>query len=57
MILQTEQIAATSSVPTLPSDQTPTMLDKPAFLLNFPFSFSAACANNAWMKELSPDER
>ena len=35
----------------------PTRLEVPAFLLNFPFSFTAEDANNAWMTELKDDER
>jgi N-dimethylarginine dimethylaminohydrolase len=35
----------------------PTTLDKPAFLMSFPFSLSAAQANNVWMQELDPEAR
>ena len=35
----------------------PTTLDKPAFLMNLPFSYETEVANNAWMQELEPDER
>lgn len=35
----------------------PTRLEKPAFLLAVPFSFSTEVANNAWMEELSPQDR
>jgi N-dimethylarginine dimethylaminohydrolase len=35
----------------------PGMLDGPAFLLNFPFSYSAKIANNVYMEELTPEER
>src|SRR5687768_11956634 len=35
----------------------PTELEYPAFLLNPPFSFSTAVPNNAWMDELSAQER
>ncbi|WP_455209086.1 dimethylarginine dimethylaminohydrolase family protein [Kaarinaea lacus] len=35
----------------------PTALDKPAYLLNVPFSLSADVANNAWMTELKTDQR
>jgi len=39
------------------SELNPTRLDKPAFLLNFPFSLSAGEANNIWMEELSAEKR
>jgi N-dimethylarginine dimethylaminohydrolase len=32
-------------------------LARPAFLLNFPFSFSTEVANNVWMVELDPADR
>jgi N-dimethylarginine dimethylaminohydrolase len=35
----------------------PTSLDKPAFLLNVPFSYSTETPNNAWMEELDEKER
>ena len=35
----------------------PTALDKPAYLLNVPFSLSADITNNAWMAEMKEDER
>jgi N-dimethylarginine dimethylaminohydrolase len=35
----------------------PTTLDKPAFLMNLPFSYETEVANNAWMQELEPEER
>ena len=35
----------------------PTALDKPAYLLNVPFSLSADISNNAWMAEMKEDER
>ena len=35
----------------------PTQLRRPAYLLNFPFSFSTEVANNAWMEELSDEDR
>ncbi len=34
----------------------PTQIERPAFLMNFPFSYSTGFANNPWMKEL-PDEK
>jgi N-dimethylarginine dimethylaminohydrolase len=35
----------------------PTQLGRPAFLMNFPFSYATDCANNPWMKELKGDKR
>ena len=35
----------------------PTQLQRPAFLLNFPFSYSTRVANNAWMKDLDDEQR
>jgi len=35
----------------------PTQLARPAFLLNFPFSYATRVANNPWMEDLSPDRR
>lgn len=35
----------------------PTQLERPSFLLNFPFSFSTRFANNAWMDDLPPEQR
>jgi N-dimethylarginine dimethylaminohydrolase len=35
----------------------PTWLDKPAYLLNVPFSLAADVANNAWMAEIKDDDR
>ena len=35
----------------------PGTLDKPAFLMNCPFSYSTQCPNNAWMYELGDEER
>ncbi|QOY54694.1 amidinotransferase [Candidatus Sulfurimonas marisnigri] len=35
----------------------PTTLDRPAYLLNVPFSLQAQTPNNIWMQELKPDER
>lgn len=38
-------------------DLNPTSLEKPAYLLNLPFSLQANQPNNVWMKELSEEER
>jgi N-dimethylarginine dimethylaminohydrolase len=35
----------------------PTQLQRPAFLLNFPFSYSTRVANNAWMTDLDEQQR
>jgi N-dimethylarginine dimethylaminohydrolase len=35
----------------------PTQLDRPAFLMNFPFSYATNHANNAWMKEIRNSDR
>ena len=36
---------------------TPTAIERPAFLLNAPFSYTADVANNVWMEELDPTDR
>ena len=36
---------------------TPTGLQRPAFLMNFPFSYSTTIANNVWMEEIEDEER
>lgn len=36
---------------------TPTGLGRPAFLMNFPFSYSTAIPNNVWMQEMEPEQR
>jgi arginine dihydrolase len=38
-------------------DLNPTSLEKPAYLLNVPFSLQAQTPNNVWMEELKTDER
>lgn len=38
-------------------DLNPTSLERPAYLLNVPFSLQAETPNNVWMQELKPDER
>ena len=35
----------------------PTQLDRPAFLMNFPFSLATASANNPWMRDLKGSKR
>jgi N-dimethylarginine dimethylaminohydrolase len=38
-------------------NSTPGTLERPAFLMSCPFSYSADCPNNAWMRELRDDDR
>jgi len=45
------------AAPTASPPRNPTTLDKPAFLMNFPFSLATGAANNIWMRELAADER
>lgn len=40
-----------------PFETNPTCLDKPAYLMNVPFSLNADVANNLWMEELKPENR
>jgi N-dimethylarginine dimethylaminohydrolase len=35
----------------------PTQLERPAFLMNFPFSYATECANNPWMVDMKGDKR
>ena len=35
----------------------PTQLERPTFLMNFPFSYATGYANNPWMKDLKGDKR
>ena len=35
----------------------PTQLDRPAFLMNFPFSYATGVANNPWMEDMRGDKR
>jgi N-dimethylarginine dimethylaminohydrolase len=35
----------------------PSSLDKPVYVMNVPFSLSAGVANNAWMEEITEEER
>jgi arginine dihydrolase len=37
--------------------QTPTGVKRPAFLMNFPFSYTTAVPNNVWMAEIEPEQR
>src|SRR5687767_6100583 len=40
-----------------PARMNPTLLRRPSFLLNAPFSFSTKVPNNRWMDELPTDGR
>lgn len=46
-------VQSPASIPAL----NPTTLDKPAFLLNVPFSYATDVANNIWMEEIPDTER
>lgn len=35
----------------------PGTLDRPAFVMNVPFSFTTECPNNAWMRDLNEQQR
>lgn len=49
---------ATRTLPAAePDNVSPGTLDRPAFLMNCPFSYNANCPNNAWMHELGEHER
>jgi len=37
--------------------QNPTQLNRPTFLMNFPFSYSTGSPNNPWMTDLSDEKR
>ena len=37
--------------------QNPTQLERPAFLLNFPFSYATGAPNNPWMTDMADDKR
>src|SRR5262245_15276692 len=37
--------------------QNPTQLERPSFLMNFPFSYATGCANNPWMVDLPGEQR
>lgn len=64
-------MATVNGISTLPSDRidesrtapavseflNPSELNKPAYILSVPFSFSTEVANNAWMRELADEER
>lgn len=56
MSFAADQVAS-SPRPTTPERLNPTSLERPSFLLNAPFSYSAKEANNVWMEELPADQR
>jgi N-dimethylarginine dimethylaminohydrolase len=49
-------VAAVVTIPVSPW-LNPTQLERPAFLLNFPFSYSTGVANNVWMQDLPIEKR
>jgi N-dimethylarginine dimethylaminohydrolase len=53
----TFQAAQEASSNLLDRPRTPTGLKRPAFLMNFPFSYSTTIANNMWMEEIEPEQR
>ena len=52
-----EGTTASAAPEVQPDNSSPGMLDKPAFLMNCPFSFSTDQPNNAWMYELDGEAR
>jgi N-dimethylarginine dimethylaminohydrolase len=46
-----------ATVPSASPWLNPTQLDRPAFLMNFPFSYATGHANNVWMKEMKNGDR
>ena len=59
MALQESVIEGRSAPRTEPTERprTPSELQRPAFVVNFPFSYSTEVANNAWMADLAEEER
>lgn len=55
--MSTLQLPETQALAGVGRRLTPTRLPVPAFLLSCPLSFSAETPNNAWMEELSDEER
>lgn len=49
--------ALRSGVAAAPPWRNPTQLQRPSFLLNFPFSYATGVANNPWMEDLPPEQR
>jgi N-dimethylarginine dimethylaminohydrolase len=56
MLEQVMEAQAPEATP-IQSPRHPTELERPAFLLNAPFSYSTEVANNVWMEELDDEER
>jgi len=53
-----EALAARTRFDRLPlSRLNPTRMNKPAYLMNVPFSYSADLANNAWMVDMKDEDR
>jgi N-dimethylarginine dimethylaminohydrolase len=53
---------AQPTVPTFPrsialDNSTPGTLERPAFVMSCPFSYSTECPNNVWMRELCDEDR
>lgn len=51
------QVLTTPTVEPVVRPWNPTQLQRPAFLMNAPFSFSTGVANNVWMEEIPDGER
>ena len=57
MTCRSPEIRPAQAAGTYHRDLNPTSLDKPAYLMNVPFSLSAEVANNVWMEELDEPKR
>lgn len=59
MTLEDSVVEGRAAPRTEPTERprTPSELQRPAFLLNFPFSYSTEIANNAWMTDVPEEER
>ena len=53
----TRDLEVGSPAATESEDLNPSLLDKPAFVMSFPFTFTAREANNVWMEELDDGKR
>ncbi len=49
--LESPQVAVAEAAPS------PTRLERPSYLLAFPFSYATGVPNNPWMEELPPEQR
>src|SRR5918912_1801673 len=52
-----EAAPARAALPLALDNATPGTLDRPAFLMNCPFSYAAEEPNNVWMRELDEEHR